>query len=166
MSRGVDEGRWRCAPYAIPIFSPFDSVVERTTHELGDLCFIDKRCTNPILMLGYTGPGWYHRIMGEHLLHYGLITWESVTHTLTAAGRLPAGIFSKPLQMMDEAWEGIEDGELLSKLSVNAMIGLMAIDQSKLYKHSCSTSSDDMPEEATLLGCVGAASRPSTILSP
>ena len=57
--------------------------------------------------------------------------------------------------MMDEAWEGIDDGDLLSKLSVNAMIGLMAIDQSKLYKHSCSTSSDDMPEEATLLGCVG-----------
>ena len=78
MSRGVDEGRWRCAPYAIPISSPFDSVVERTTHELGDLCFINKRGTNPITQLGYTGPGWYHRIMGEHLLHYGIITWENI----------------------------------------------------------------------------------------
>ena len=56
--------------------------------------------------------------------------------------------------MKDEAWEGIEDGELLSKLSVKATIGLMAIDQSKLHKHSWSTFSDDMPEEVTLLGCV------------
>ena len=152
-------------PYAIPIFSPFDRMMARSTHELGDLCFINKRGTNPITQLGYTGPGWYHRVMGEHLLHYGIITWENVEFTLTAQGHLPAGIFNKPLQMMDEAWEGIEDGELLSKLNVNAMIGLMAIDQSRIFKHSCSTASDDMPEEATLLGVVGAASRPCMISS-
>ena len=47
--------------------------------------------------------------------------------------------------MMDEAWVGIKDGELLSKLCVNAMIDLMAIYQSNMYKHSCSTAIDDMP---------------------
>ena len=51
---------------------------------------------------------------------------------------------------MEEAWEGIEDGETLCKRSVNALIGLLALDQSKLYSHHCSTSSEDMPERASL----------------
>ena len=83
-------------PYPIPVFSPFDRIQRRTVQELGDLCYIDRKATNPIWQLGYTGPGWYHRAMGEHLLHYGQITWENVTHTFTATGHLPAGIFAKP----------------------------------------------------------------------
>ena len=57
--------------YAIPICCPFDRPVERTTHDLGDLCFITKKATtNCFHQLGYTGPGWLHKCLSEHLLHF------------------------------------------------------------------------------------------------
>ena len=93
------------------------------------------------------------------MLHYGIINWDCISHTFSATGHLPAGIFARPLRMMEEAWEGIEEGELLSKLSVNALIGLMAIDQSKMYRHSCSTTAEDMPEQASLQSVVCAGDK-------
>ena len=45
--------------------------------------------------------------MGEHLLHFGIIDWSCVSHTLTATGHLPGGIFARPLRLMEEAWADI-----------------------------------------------------------
>ena len=44
----------------------------------------------------------------------------------------------------------------MCKLSVNSLIGLMAIDDSKLFKHNCSTSKDDVPIDATLISSITA----------
>ena len=74
--------------------------------------------------------------MGEHLLHFGIITCDDISYTFEASEHLPAGIFNKPLGMMQEAWEGLDDGELLNKQSVNSLIGLMAIDQAKIFKNT------------------------------
>ena len=120
------------------------------------MCLITKKATDPVRQLGYTGPGWYHRAMAEHLLHYGPITWDDVSATMKSTGHLPAGIFAKPLRLMEEAWEGIDDGKALCKMAVNALIGLMALDQSKLYTHHSSTSPTDMPEQATLQSTLSA----------
>ena len=58
--------------------------------------------------------------------------------------------------MMQEAWEGLDDGELLNKQSVNSLIGLMAIGQDNIVKHNCSLDSSGMPEDATLQSLVQA----------
>ena len=82
--------------------------------------------------------------MAEHLLHFGICSWEDITYVFNATGHLPAGLFARPLEQMTLAWEDIDNGYVLSKLSVNALIGLMAIDQAKTFKHSCSTDSSDV----------------------
>ena len=48
--------------HEIHMFCPLDSIVERTSLELGDLCFVTKKYTSCITQLGYTGPGWMHRV--------------------------------------------------------------------------------------------------------
>ena len=70
-----------------------------------------KAPTNPVWQLGYTGPGWQHRVLTEHLLHYGVIAWPDVSHSFTATGRLPAGLFARPLQAMSQAWRAVEADE-------------------------------------------------------
>ena len=60
---------------------------------------------------------------------------------------------------MEQAWEGLEDSEVLNKQSVNSLIGLMAIDQAKMFKHNCSLDSSDMPEDATLQSIVQAGDK-------
>ena len=88
------------------------------------LIFASSRKGNKLyFQLGYTGPGWVHRCLAEHLLHFGIITWDDISYTFEASGHLPAGIFNKPLTMMQEAWEGLEDAEVLDKQSVNSLIG-------------------------------------------
>ena len=97
--------------------------------------------------------------MAEHLLHFGIITWEDISYTFEASGHLPAGIFNRPLTLMQEAWEGLQDAEVLNKQSVNSLIGIMAIDQAKIFKHNCSIDSSDMPEDATLQSIVSAGDK-------
>ena len=92
-------------PYKIPIFSPLDNIQARTEYKLGDLNFVTKKPTNVVSQLAYTGVGWQHRSLTEHLMHFGIIDWEDISFTFSACGHLPSGIFDEPLNKMTEAWQ-------------------------------------------------------------
>ncbi|HSG20437.1 MAG TPA: hypothetical protein VLA31_06670, partial [Burkholderiaceae bacterium] len=128
----------------LPMFCVLDQIVERMEPELGDVCFVTARYKNCVTQLGYTGPGWVHRIMAEHLLHHGVITWADVSHTLTATSRYPAGLLGGPLREMEAAWEGSP----LAKLAVNSLIGLLSVDETRSYKLRSSRRDCDAPAGA------------------
>ena len=132
----------------IPIFCPLDSVEEVEGYCLGDVNFVVKppRKSSATLEMCYT-QGWQHRCLTEFLLHYGVISWEHVTHRITATGRYPASTFAKPLRQMENAWREIGTPEL-AKRAVNSLIGLWAIDESFDYKCYSSRHEQDCPPEA------------------
>ena len=130
----------------LPIFSPLDDIRVRTRPELGDICFLTKTYKSCVSQLGYTGPGWYHRCQVEWLLHTGTVTWDDITHILTATAHYPADLLRRPLEMMEEAW----DGDRLAKTSANSLIGLWCIDESFDYRLSSSTHDNDRPPGATM----------------
>ncbi len=134
--------------HPLPICCPLDDIQVRTKPELGDLVFATKASPRHLASgLGYTGPGWMHRVQAEWLLHTGVLTWDSLSHTLTATAHLPAGLLSEPLRVMEEAW----DGDLtLAKLSVNSLIGLWAIDEQTSIKVRSSRREDDAPAQGCL----------------
>ncbi len=70
---------------------------------LGDLNFVTKKYSTFVKQLGYTGPGWQHRVQTEFLLHMGQLAWGDISHTLTATAHLPAGLLTKPLRTMELA---------------------------------------------------------------
>lgn len=134
--------------HPFPVFCPLDDIQRRVEPTLGDINFVAKqvsRKTNVASNLGYTGPGWQHRVQTEWLLHTGIITWEDVTHVLTATAHLPAGIMAEPLRKMEEAWLG---DEVLAKFSINSLIGLWAIDAASNLKIRTSTMEADAPAGA------------------
>ena len=139
--------------HPIPVFCPLDDIKERgTRQELGDLNFVTKevvgRRDNLVrTSLGYSGPGWQHRVQTEWLLHTGVITWDDVSHTLTATAHRPASILAEPLEKMEQAWR---DNCMLAKLSVNSLIGLWAIDEASTLKVQTSTREDDAPRQGCL----------------
>ena len=115
--------------HIVPIFSPLDSIETLDDYTLGDLNFVAKtwRKTSNTLELCYT-QGWQHRCLTEFLMHHGVISWEHVTHRITASGRYPANVFREPLRQMEQAWKEIGKPELAKK-AVNSLIGLWAIDE-------------------------------------
>ena len=129
--------------HPLPVFCPLDDIQAREKCELGDVVFATKPVANrnQSTLLGYTGPGWIHRVQAEWLLHTNVIRWEDISHTLTATAHLPAGLLAGPLETMEKAWED----PVLAKLSVNALIGLWAIDEASVLKVRTSTREDDAP---------------------
>ena len=107
------------------VFSALDSITPSREGTLGDFSFVSlsPKTKNLTSLLPYTGPGWYHRVAVEHLLHYGVATWQDISHSLSATGRVPPECLVEPLRLMEEAWGEHTD---LAKLSVNQMIGLWA----------------------------------------
>ena len=130
--------------HSLPLFAPLDDVRVRETCDLGDLNFVNAKYTSFIRQLGYSGPGWQHRVLTEWLLHSGTICWADVTHTLTATARYPAGLLQEPLRQMEAAWNGSH----LAKLSANAIAGLWAIDDTRSFKCRSSRHDTDAPEGA------------------
>ena len=108
------------------IFCSLDSI-KATEGLLGDFNYVsgvrDSRTGN-LGQLPFVGPGWYHRVAVEFLLHHNIVTWTNITHSFTSTGRLPKDAFEKPLQQMEDAW----GDSLNAKLSINMMIGLWAKD--------------------------------------
>ena len=132
----------------IPIFCPMDVIETVDDYTLGDINLVIKkqRLQSASLDLCYT-QGWMHRCLTEFLLHHGIISWEHVTHRLTATGRYPPHTFREPLRIMDAAWQ--EAGHAyLSKKSVNSLIGLWAIDESFDYRCFSSNHDADCPAGA------------------
>jgi hypothetical protein len=122
--------------HPIPVFCPLDEIKERVAPELGDLNFVTRHSTNFVRQLGYTGPGWQHRVQTEWLLHTGVICWDDISHTLSATAHHPAELLKRPLQIMESAWEEMDHG----KRSINSLIGLWCIDD--CFAH-CLVSSND-----------------------
>ena len=67
-----------------------------------------------------------------------MICWEDISHTLTASAHLPADLFVRPLEQMEEAWEG---DSALAKRWGNSLIGLWCLDE--VYSHKVISSSHD-----------------------
>lgn len=124
------------------VFSPLDSITASQEGTLGDFSFValDPRKKSLAKLLPYTGPGWYHRVAVEHLLHYGQITWQDISHSLSSTGRVPPECLAEPLKQMEEAWGDQED---LAKLSVNQMIGLWASDATQVFHVKTSNDACD-----------------------
>ena len=97
--------------HPIPVFCALDDIeVQANCLNLGDLNFVTKKAKNFVLQLGYTGPGWQHRVLTEWLLNAGVICWADISHTLTATAHHPADILTQPLRVMEAAWEGAVHG--------------------------------------------------------
>ena len=126
----------------------------RTEYKLADFNYIVRKASNPVLQYGYTGPCWAHISLASHLLYYGVIDWSDITHCYTSKGHLPAGLFTKPFRTMEAAWQDVDDSEHMCKLSINSFIGIMCINENKMYKHSCSTLKEDIPLGASLSSCI------------
>ena len=113
------------------VFSPLDSIVPAQEGALADFSFVKipvgKKTT--LSILPYHGPGWYHRIAVEHMLHYGLIKWSDISWSLSATGQIPPNCLAEPLRIMEQAWHDID----LAKLSINQMIGLWATSEDQIY---------------------------------
>jgi hypothetical protein len=122
------------------MFCVLDQIRERTELELGDLCFITARYKHFVQQLGYTGPGWVHRVQAEFLLHYGVITWDDISHVFSATAHYPADLLAAPLRTMEAAWEGSP----LSKLAVNSLNV-----RSKTYKLRSSRRDSDAPASSS-----------------
>ena len=133
-----------CA-HPLPMFCALDQIRERTEPELGDLCFVTARYKHFVHQLGYTGPGWMHRVQAEFLLHHGVLAWPDISHVFSATAHYPADLLAAPLREMEAAWEGSP----LAKLAVNSLIGLLSIDETRSYKLRSSRHDSDAPP-----GCV------------
>jgi len=132
--------------FPIPIFSIFDRI-EKANNQLFDLNFIDKdvcwTAASVMRMIPYTGKAWYHRNVAEYLLHTGRIKWEHILYGINASAHYPPNIFQNALQKMDAAWDGIEDGDVYKKRSINSLIGTWASNKdSWVAKTSYSNEND------------------------
>ena len=74
--------------HEIPVFSPLDDT-QPTGHTLGDIVFASKPSKCFIADLGYTGPGWMHRVQAEWLLHMGVLTWADLLGSSRPQGACP-----------------------------------------------------------------------------
>ena len=120
-----------CAEF--PVFCALDSVVPAVAGQLCDFSFVtgvrDRR-KSPLALLPWVGPMWYARPSVEFLLHHGVISWQDISHSFQATGRVSSEVFRPVLDKMEEAWSE-EARELgLPKRSVNCMVGLWAINES------------------------------------
>jgi hypothetical protein len=59
--------------HPIPVFGPLDDIRARVEPVLGDLNFVAAPYVSFVKQMGYTGPGWQHRVQTEFLLHMGVI---------------------------------------------------------------------------------------------
>ena len=88
-------------------FCVFDNVVPSKAGELGDFSFVSikpgKR--TKLNLLPYIGAMWYHRCAVEHLLHYAIATWDDISWSFSATGKLPSNSFKGAIQRMEQAWE-------------------------------------------------------------
>ena len=115
---------------------------------LADFNFVElsRRGKYSVLtLLPYVGPMWYHRCSVEHMLHYGIASWDDVKWQLSASGRLPHDILVEPLLEIERAWGSDTH---LAKYSINSMIGLWASTRTHQYSVITSSNPNDCPKSA------------------
>ncbi|CAE8607610.1 unnamed protein product, partial [Polarella glacialis] len=125
-----------------PVFSPFDSIKRAVAGELCDFTFVALRPgkRSALNLLPWVGPMWYHKVAVEHMLHYGICTWNDCHWSLEATSHIPKECLTEPLLLMEEAWGSEKD---LAKFSVNSMVGLWATTPSCVYSVVTSNSAAD-----------------------
>ena len=131
--------------HPIPILSPLDNIEIFSLNVLGDLNFVTKKATNFQAQLGYTGPGWQHRVQTEWLLYTRIITFDDIAYKITASGHLPNDILKEPLEKMETAWD---TSGALGKQACNSMIGTWMLDECFGYKLYSSNHAGDAPHGA------------------
>ncbi len=131
-----------------PVFSPYDSIRRSVPGELCDFTFVALKPgrRNAVSLLPWVGPMWYCRVACEHLLHYGICTWDDCLWSLQATSHIPKECLLEPLRIMEEAWGDARD---LAKFSVNALVGLWAT--TNLHTYSVVTSSSPCDAEGSVL---------------
>jgi hypothetical protein len=85
-----------------------------------------------------------HRVQAEFRLHHGEIFWADISHAFTATAHYPADLLASPLREMEAACEGLP----LAKLSVNSLIGLLSVDEARIFKLRSSRHDSDAPAGA------------------
>ncbi len=134
----------RHSAHDFPIFSVLDNIRQSAPGVLCDLTYISLRKgkRSALSVLPWVGSMWYSRVAAEHLLHYGIATWEDCKFSLQATSHAPANCLEEPLRIMENAW-GKELN--LAKFSINALIGLWASTSNVIYNvktsNCCSDSS-------------------------
>ena len=94
-------------PYELPVLSPFDNIVRAQPGHLADFNFVElsrRGKYSALTLIPYVGPMWYHRCSVEHMLHYGIASWDDIKWQLSASGRLPHDILVEPLLEIERAW--------------------------------------------------------------
>ena len=140
--RRCRQNAMRYSSHEFSVFCPLDSITPSVAGVLADFSYVIPRQKkrSELSMLPFVGPMWYHRVAVEFGLHHGKITWDDIKFSLSSTGRLPANSFEEPLRRLTDAWED----DHLGKLSVNALVGLMAMDTSSKYYCVTTNSSEDV----------------------
>ena len=128
----------RNSAHEFSVFCVFDNIVISKVGELADFSFVSlqpgKR--TKLALLPYVGPMWYHRVAVEHMLYYGIASWDNILFSFSSTGKLPAHCFRTPIQTMESAWTD----KAFGKYNINSMISLWDINST----HVChaKTSND------------------------
>jgi hypothetical protein len=121
--------------FDIPIFCPLDTI--KSGSKLYDVSFVQKdvKWSGSALIdnLPFCGNSFYSKIAVQYMLHKGIIGWGNITHGIDASAHLPSTLLQAPLKKMEEAWPDTELGHDLRKVSINSLIGLMAIESNSLW---------------------------------
>jgi AAA domain len=126
------------------VFNALDSVVPAVEGVLGDFTFVGSvrdRRRSKLNALPFVGPGWYHRISCQFLLHHGICSWGDFLWSLTSLAKLPADVFKGPLEAMETAWED----KALAKMSVNSCVGTWCIKNESISVLSTNDEADVKP---------------------
>ena len=121
------------ASHDFPVFCPLDSVAPAVAGELADFSFVDlgkDDRRSVVSKLPYVGPMWMHRVSVEFMLHHGACKWDDIKYSLNATGKVPKECIAAPLEVMEAAWGDHID---MAKDSVNAMLGLWAVDEQQSF---------------------------------
>ena len=75
------------------VFCPLDSVAPAEAGKLADYSWVElqspkrEHSRKPrVHTVPYYGPGWYHRVAVERLLHFAQVTWQDISHSLSSTG--------------------------------------------------------------------------------
>ena len=158
--------------HELPIFAPTDEVNDAVRGTLGDYNWIDIGALgphrSPATALPYTGPRWYTRGAAGMLLDAGIIEWEHVKLTYSAAARRPMSYMAERLRLMDEMWTSVGDSfqadafmtgrdpRSLAKWASSALFGIWGCCEHFLYTMTTTSCDDDVPAgPATVSGTPG-----------
>ena len=129
-------------PFDFALFCPFDSIEKPVDGVLADFSFVEMSTNKCELdSVPFLGSGWYPKIAVTYLLETGIIGWNNISWVLHASAHVQPAAFAKALDIMRAAWP--EEHASMDKLSVNALIGMMARQTDHTFCVRSSTNSAD-----------------------